>query len=102
MIRFCLNQTAGIRPFLRETMDGEVFGDMEVRPCRLEEDLQIRSVLRGFHGEVENEKARAILYTEGEPVPVRSRVTVDNREYTALSCAVYRGFPGSYLEVLLA
>ena len=98
---FC-DKTATILPFLRETMDGEVYDAPQVRRCRLEPAPQIQSFYHGFSGEVEEENAKAIMYTEGEPIPVRSSVQVDNQKYIALRCAVYHGFPGSYLEVTLA
>ena len=102
MIQAFLTENAEILPFLRETMDGEVFDISQVRPCRVEPAPQLQSVYHGFHGEVENVKARAVMFCEGEPVPTRSKVRIGSGTFVVLACTVYHGFPGSYLEVTLA
>ncbi|MBO6164485.1 MAG: hypothetical protein J6N77_05460 [Lachnospiraceae bacterium] len=102
MIRAFLTETAIIEPFLRETMDGEILDMAEARQCRVEPAPQIESVLKGFHGEVETVNARSVMFTEGRPIPVKSRVTIGNQIYKVIHCDAYHGFPGSYLEVYLA
>ena len=96
-----LTQKAYIEAY-RETRDGHPIYTPEKRPrrCRVIDKANLK---RGFYtdGQYDSEPAGTTMYTTGDMIPERSRVTVDGKTYTVAACSSPHGFGQSHLEVLL-
>lgn len=101
MIRAFLRDTCRIRPYLRNGMGQALYGEEEVRPCRLEDGVQEKVVYMDPSGRILEEVSTARLFTLGEPVPAGSQVRCGERCMRVLTCEEMVAFGRHHLEVLL-
>ena len=101
LLRGFLNQTCTVFPYLRDGAGEPVYGEPEVRPCRLDAGTELRSDLMGQSGTLLEAPAEARLFLEGPGVPVKSRVTLGGRDYVVLACLEYRAFGRHHVELVL-
>lgn len=101
MIGFLLCQTAEITPWLRYANGEDIYGESETRKCRLQRSRSLEMTYKNPDGTIDQVTARAKMFCTGEPIPERSRVTVDGGEYIVLSCYRAFGFGEDHLEVTL-
>lgn len=96
-----LKQTVKIKPFVRVAGGEIVYGREETRRCRLERGSNLQTTFKDPDGQIDQVIASARMFCRGEPIPDRSAVTFDGREYTVLKCFVLNGFKDDHLEVYL-
>ncbi|MBE5797471.1 MAG: hypothetical protein E7327_08880 [Clostridiales bacterium] len=101
LIGFLLMQTATIQPFKRYANGEDYYGEPEERPCRLQRTRDLEHTYKNPAGGMDQVLARAKMFCEGEPIPERSKVTVDGAEYIVLECYRAFGFEEDHLEVVL-
>lgn len=96
-----LTQEAEILPWLRYAEGEDLYGPAQTRPCRLQRRRQEKVVYKNPDGTIDETVAHATMFCEGEPIPPRSRVTVEGEEFIVLNCYQARGFGPHHLEVTL-
>lgn len=101
MIGFLLRQTASITPWVRYAGGEDIYGEPETRPCRLQRTRDLEHTYKNPAGGMDQVLARAIMFCQGEPIPERSKVTVNGEEYIVLECYRAFGFGEHHLEVKL-
>lgn len=103
LIDFLLTQECTIKPWIRSASGEDIYGEPEVRKCRLQAKNELANTTVYIHtsGALDVEHANAKLYCKGDPIPNRSVVTCEGREFIVLNCYPARGFTGSHLEVSL-
>ena len=101
MIGFLLRQTATIRPWIRYANGEDIYGEEETRNCRLQRTRDLEHTYKNPDGTMDQVIARAKMFCTGDPIPERSRVTVDGSEYIVIDCYRAFGFAEDHLEVVL-
>lgn len=101
LISLFFMQNAVITPFVREGSGGPIYGETEIRPCRLERGKHLRNVYKNLDGSGDETVANAKLFCEGEAIPERSIVVCDGQEFVVIDCEVKNGFADNHLEVYL-
>lgn len=101
MIAFLLRQTASITPWIRYANGEDIYGLPEERPCRLQRTRDLEHTYKNPAGSMDQVLARAKMFCTGEPIPERSKVTVDGSEYIVIECYRAFGFAEDHLEVVL-
>ena len=101
MIGFLLKQTATITPWIRYANGEDIYGEPETRPCRLQRTRDLEHTYKNPAGGMDQVVARAKMFCAGEPIPERSKVTVDSLEYIVIECYRAFGFSEDHLEVVL-
>lgn len=101
MIGFLLRQTATITPWIRYANGEDIYGLPEERPCRLQRTRDLEHTYKNPAGSMDQVLARAKMFCTGEPIPERSKVTVDGSEYIVIECYRAFGFAEDHLEVVL-
>lgn len=100
-IDFLLRQTATIIPWVRSANGKDIYGSPEERKCRIQCRRDLEHTYKDPDGAMDQVLARAKMFCTGNPIPERSKVTVDGQEYIVLDCYPARGFGPSHLEVVL-
>ena len=100
-IKFLLRQTATIRPWIRSANGEDIYGAEETRKCRLQRRRDLEHTYKNPAGAMDQVVARAKMFCEGEKIPERSIVTVDDSEYIVIECYRAFGFSEDHLEVVL-
>lgn len=81
--------------------DGEpIYGAREERKARVELNPTLVSRVAGDTS-IDAVPAKARMFCKGNPIPMRSKVTYDGKDYIVLQCDVLKGFTFSHLEVIL-
>lgn len=101
MIGFLLRQTATITPWVRYANGEDIYGEDETRPCRLQRTRDLENTYKNQDGTMDQVVARAKMFCTGDPIPERSKVTVDGSEYIVIECYRAFGFSEDHLEVVL-
>ena len=101
LIDFLLRQTATITPWVRSANGKDIYCAPEERKCRLESRRDLEHTYKDPDGAMDQVLARAKMICTGDPIPVRSKVTVEGNEYIVLDCYPAHGFRPSHLEVVL-
>ena len=101
MIDFLLRQTASILPWVRYANGKDIYGEPEERKCRIQRNRDLEHTYKNPAGGMDQVLARAKMFCTGEPIPERSKVTVDGQEYIVLECYRAAGFAEDHLEVML-
>lgn len=101
LIDFLLRQTATITPWIRYANGEDIYGLPEERPCRLQRTRDLEHTYKNPDGTLDQVVARAKMFCTGEPIPERSKVTVDGSEYIVIECYRAFGFAEDHLEVVL-
>lgn len=101
LMGFLLTQTVTILPFIRDGCGEPIYGNPEVRKCRLEYGKIQHGVSLGASGYVEEQRAGARMFCLGEKIPIRSIVTYKNQDYIVTQCRILNGFADDHLEVTL-
>lgn len=101
LIDFLLRQTATITPWIRYANGEDIYGPAEERPCRLQRTRDLEHTYKNPDGTLDQVVARAKMFCTGEPIPERSKVTVDGLEYIVIECYRAFGFSEDHLEVVL-
>jgi len=96
-----LRQTVTIKPYIREASGGPVYGDEEVRRCRLQRGRNLQTVYKNADGQIDQTLADTKMFCTGAAIPERSIVIYEEREYIVLKCHILNGFQDSHLEVYL-
>lgn len=101
LIEIFFTQTVTIRPYVRMLAGEPLYGDPEIRKCRLEHS-KIRKTFSGNEGgSVFQDPAGAKMYCVGDPIPIGSIVECGDRDYVVSKCIVMYGFSADHLEVTL-
>ena len=101
LIDFALTQRCVIYPWLREAAGEDIYGDPEVRKCRIQIYTNLKDHTKNAHGPVDDEAANAKMFCTGSTIPTRSRIECDGESYIVLKCYRERGFKLDHLEVML-
>lgn len=101
MIGFLLRQEAVIRPWIRSANGEDIYGQPEVRRCRIQRSRELQHTYKNPDGGMDQVIARARMFCEGSPIPERSAVTVDGEEYIVTDCYRACGFGEDHIEVTL-
>lgn len=101
LIDFLLTQTAVIKPWIRQADGEDLYGDEQIRKCRLQRGRFLEHTYKNPSGALDQAPAKAKMFCTGSPIPERSIVTVDDEEYTVVSCYRAYGFAEDHLEVTL-
>lgn len=101
LIEWSFRQTAIIRPFVCQGNGGPVYGNEEMRKCRLQRGNHLSELKSTIYGSGDVSKANALMFTTGEAIPERSIVTVGDKEYIVLGCTVMTAMRDHHLEVVL-
>lgn len=98
-------QVATITPFIREGSGGPIYGQPEVRKCRMERGKHLgradTPTSGGSAGTVDQTIANARMFCTGAPIPERSLVSCDGQDFIVINCDVMTGFADNHLEVYL-
>lgn len=101
MIGFLLCQTATITPWVRYANGKDIYGEPETRKCRIQRSRDLEHTYKNPAGGMDQVLARAKMFCTGDPIPERSKVTVNGSEYIVLECYRAFGFGEDHLEVTL-
>lgn len=101
MIGFLLRQTAVIQPWIRSANGEDIYGEEEIRPCRLQRSRSLQNAQKYENGTMDQVVARAKMFCVGDTIPERSIVTVGDKEYIVIECYRAFGFNEDHLEVVL-
>lgn len=101
LIDFLLRQTATIKPWVRYANGDDIYGEPEVRKCRIQRTRDLEHTFKNPDGTMDQVLARAKMFCTGAPIPERSIVTVDGLEYIVLECYRAVGFGEDHMEVVL-
>ena len=101
LIKAFLNQDASIKPFLRAGNGKNIYGEIKERPCRMEYGFREKVVYKNPAGVIVETVSSALMFVEGEPIPINSLVTHEDNVMRVIRCQPMRGFGPSHLEVLL-
>lgn len=102
MIDFLLTQSCTIYPWLRVAEGEDIYGDPEVRKCRIQEDLQLNHTYVNPAGALDQDVGNNTkMFCKGGMIPSRSKVECDGRTYIVVRCYEARGFVGDHLEVYM-
>lgn len=101
MIGFLLRQTAEITPWVRSANGRDIYGEQEERKCRIQRTRDLEHTYKNPAGGMDQVVARAKMFCTGDPIPERSKVTVDGSEYIVIECYRAFGFGEDHLEVML-
>lgn len=101
LMKALLTERCLLTPCLGEDMGGTRYGEKEERRGRLETGNMLSHVWRGMSGDVEENRAKALLFLPGPPVSPGTLVEVRGRTYKVLDCREMQGFGFSHLEVVL-
>ena len=101
LIGVFLNQTAIIEPFLRAGNGKLIYDKAEERACRVEYGFKTKVVYKNPSGAIVETVSSALMFVEGELIPVNSQVKCDDVTMRVIQCEPMRGFGPSHLEVLL-
>lgn len=96
-----LKQMVKIKPYIRTAGGEPVYGREETRKCRLERGCNLQATYKDPDGQIDQILANARMFCRGEPIPDRSVVSFEGREYTVIKCFVASGFRDDHLEVYL-
>lgn len=101
LIDMLLTQSAVITPFIREGNAEPIYGESEVRPCRMERGKHLNHVYKNPSGALDEVAANAKMFCRGGYIPPRSLVVCDGQEFVVINCEVKNGFADNHLEVYL-
>ena len=90
-----------IEPYVRMGGGQIIYGEAETRPCRIEPAPKTKVVYKNPHGSLVETTAGALVFCEGDAIPINSRVTVKGHEMRVIQCSLMRGFGRHHLEVSL-
>lgn len=96
-----LTQEASVEEYAGYRDGEETYLPARVRPCRLQRGELLSRAGKGASGDIDQVTATARMYCTGEPFPPRSRVTVDGKTMTVVSCYRATGLGLHHLEVTL-
>ena len=101
LIEAFFDKEAIIRPYLRYGGGAPVYGEPQVRACRLEPAPNVKIVYKNASGSIVETVASALMFCTGEEIPVNSECTVGGRTMRVIKCPVMSGFAQHHLEVYL-
>ena len=101
LIEMFFTQTVTIIPFLRQGPGEPIYGDPEVRKCRLERGGTLKSTRVNQNGVINTVPAGARMYCVGSPIPAGSIVQYGDRDYIVADCRILNSFMDDHLEVTL-
>ncbi|MBR3795965.1 MAG: hypothetical protein IKK34_08055 [Clostridia bacterium] len=96
-----LNQTAVIRPYVRFGGGQMIYGEREERDCRLQLGFKTKVVYKNPAGSIVETVSNALMFVEGDRIPVNSEVTCEEQTMRVIQCEPMRGLGPSHMEVLL-
>lgn len=99
MIEPLLIHQATITPYIRQGSSGPLYGDPEVRHCRMEPGIQNKVVYKNPSGSIQETVAGMLMFCLGDPIPVQSRVVWEGREMRVIRCQEMMGMGRHHLEV---
>ena len=101
MIEAFFTQTVTIKNYVRQGSGEPIYGKMEMRKCRIESGLNMKTVYKNPDGQIDQTVASARMFCVGPPIPPRSIVTFEGQELTVINCRDHGGFANDHLEVYL-
>ena len=102
LIDFLLRQTCVITPWLREAEGEDIYGEPEIRACRIQADRRLDHTYVNPSGALDQIPANnSKMFCLGDRIPARSKVECDGESYIVVKCYEARGFGFSHWEVLL-
>ena len=99
MMEFLLVQQATIVPYLRQGSSGPLYGEPEVRKCRMEPGPGHKVVYKKPGGVIQETVANVLMFCLGDPIPVYSKVIWDGLEMMVVRCQQMMGMGLHHLEV---
>lgn len=96
-----LNQSVTIRPFERFGGGKAIYGEAQVRSCRCEFGFKTKVVYKNPAGSIVETVSGALMFLEGDMIPVNSEAVCEGRVMRVISCEPMRGLGPSHMEVLL-
>lgn len=96
-----LSQSATIRPYERFGGGKTIYGEPETRACRCEFGFKTKVVYKNPAGSIVETVSNALMFVEGEIIPVNSEVTCESRTMRVIQCEPMLGLGPSHMEVLL-
>lgn len=96
-----LKWTAQIKPYLRDAGGEILYGETESRKCRMQRGGNLRTTYKNPDGQIDQVIANAKMFCTGEPIPTKSIVIFEGKEYVVMRCDVATGFSDNHLEVYL-
>lgn len=101
LISAFLNEEATVRPFVRYGGGAVVYGEPYAIRCRMEPAPKSKVVYKNPDGSIVETVASALMFAQGEEIPVGSEVRCGDRSMRVIQCGVMRGFGAHHMEVLL-
>ena len=96
-----LNQEVTIRPFERFGGGKAIYGEAQTRSCRCEFGFKTKVVYKNPAGSIVETTSGALMFCEGDMIPVNSEAVCDGRVMRVIQCEQMRGLGPSHMEVLL-
>ena len=96
-----LTETITIEPYERFGGGEILYGPPEERPCRIQPIPETKIVYKNPSGSLVETVAAALIFCEGEEIPVNSKITCKGHEHRVIKCALMRGFGQHHLEVTI-
>lgn len=101
LIKPFLTEEVTIEPYIRFGGGQILYGEPETRACRIEPAPNTKVVYKNPHGSLQETVASALMFCEGDEIPVNSKATVKGHEMRVIKCQLMRGFGQHHLEVSL-
>lgn len=98
MTRF-LTEEMSVKPYVRFGAGKTIYGEPEVRRCRVEPADNVKIVYKNPSGTITETVASALIFCEGSPIPINSIVNFHGRETRVIDCKEMYGFGLHHLEV---
>lgn len=96
-----LNQEATVRPFERFGGGRVIYGEAQTRECRCEFGFRTKVVYKNPAGSIVETVSGALMFCEGEAIPINSEVVCEGCVMRVIACEPMRGLGPSHMEVLL-